>query len=36
MRYEIKKVFGRTGSRIVLAILAAVLLLNCIFAVNVT
>lgn len=35
-RYEIKKVFGRTGSRIVLAILAAVLLLNCIFAVNVT
>ena len=36
MRYEIKKVFGRTGNRIVLAILAAVLLLNCTFAVNVT
>ena len=36
IRYEIKKVFGRAGNRVVLAILAAVLLLNCFFAVNVT
>ena len=36
VRYELKKVFGRTGNRVVLAILLVVLLLNGYFAVDVT